>query len=226
MSEVTGVVLAAGSGQRMGLPIPKLLLPVRGKPMLAWVLDLVERLPLTDRAVVVGAHAFHILSVLFPVEAKSAEIVSNQAITSSPKRENSPSCIFPPLVEERVLPRGSKTWRVLHNPAWPEGIGSSLRRAAETITTGMLVFLGDMPFVPEPIAQAVLARAGEKPVAPSYQNRRGFPVYLPPSFRPQLLQLTGDKGARDLLAHCELIPSDHPGVLWDVDRLEDLRNER
>jgi hypothetical protein len=37
-----GVVLAAGPGRRMGLPIPKLLLPIGGKPMLERVLDLVE----------------------------------------------------------------------------------------------------------------------------------------------------------------------------------------
>lgn len=226
MPEVTGVVLAAGFGQRMGLPTPKLLLPVRGKPMLAWVLDLVERLPLSDRVVVVGAYAFQILSALFPAEARNTGGFGNHVTTSSPEKKSLLSCFSSPLLEERVLPRGNKTWRVLHNPDWPEGMGSSLRRAAEAVTTGMLVFLGDMPFVPESIAQAVLARAGEKPVAPSYQNRRGFPVYLPPSFRPQLLQLKGDKGARDLLAHCELIPSHHPGVLWDVDRLEDLRDER
>lgn len=193
MAEVVGVVLAAGPGKRMGLSFSKLLLPVHGKPMLAWVLDLVERLPLAERAIVVGAHAQEVLSALFSAPEKGL--------------------------------RGAKVWRVLYNPHWPEGMGSSLRCAAEAVSTGMLVFLGDMPFIPEQAALAVLARAGERALAPSFHVRRGFPVYLPPSLRPALLELKGDVGARDLLGDCELIPWDDPGVVIDVDGPEDLGGE-
>ncbi|MGQ9700289.1 MAG: nucleotidyltransferase family protein [Candidatus Bipolaricaulaceae bacterium] len=193
MAEVAGVVLAAGAGKRMGLSFPKLLLPVQGKPMLAWVLDLVEKLPLAERVIVVGAYPKEILSALFSVP------------------------------EEGL--RGAKIWRVLYNPHWSEGIGSSLRCAAEAISTGMLVFLGDMPFVPEQAALAVLAQAGERALAPSFHGQRGFPVYLPPSLRSALLDLKGDVGARYLLGDCELIPWDDPGVVWDVDWPEDLGGE-
>lgn len=86
----------------------------------------------------------------------------------------------------------------------------------------MLVFLGDMPWVSEEAARAVLARAGDRPVAPMYGGRRGFPVYLPPSLRPQLRALSGDHGARDLLRECDLIPWPDDGVIRDVDRAEDL----
>jgi len=111
---------------------------------------------------------------------------------------------------------------VIVNEAWEEGIGSSLRRAAEEVEDGMLIFLGDMPWVPEEAARAVLSRAGDHPVAPAYRGRRGFPVYVPPSLRPQLLALHGDKGARDLLAECHVVPWEDPGVIRDVDRVEDL----
>ncbi|MGB9861438.1 MAG: nucleotidyltransferase family protein [Candidatus Bipolaricaulaceae bacterium] len=198
------MVLAAGPGRRMGLSVPKLLLPVRGKPVLTWVLELVERLPLSERVLVLGAHAEEILAALF----------------SFPDR-NPP----PPLREEMVGVRGNMVWRILWNPDWPEGMASSLRRAVKFVPTGMLVFLGDMPFVPEEAALAVLARAGEEPVAPSFRGQRGFPVYLPPSLRPALLNLKGDVGARDLLGHCLLVPWDDPGVVRDVDRPEDLGGE-
>lgn len=199
--EVAGVVLAAGPGRRLGLSTPKPLLPVRGRPMLAWVLDLVERLPLAPRVLVVGAHAPEILAALF--------------------------ADLPPIPQgpEFWARREGHTWRVLYNPDWPEGMGTSLRRAAEAVHTGMLVFLGDMPFVPKDAAQAVLARAGDHPVAPSFRGQRGFPVYLPASLRPKLLGLWGDVGARHLLEDCELIPWDHPGVVKDVDQLEDLGGE-
>ncbi|MCS7240175.1 MAG: nucleotidyltransferase family protein [Candidatus Bipolaricaulota bacterium] len=224
MPEVAGVVLAAGPGKRMGLPSPKLLLPIRGKPILAWVLDLVERLPLTERIIVVGAYASQIISALFSPAALNSWNFSTPPF--SPQERAIPSCAPCLSPEEKIMFHGEKNWRVLYNPNWPEGMGSSLRRAAEAVTTGMLVFLGDMPFVPESAARAVLGRAGEKPVAPSYQGQRGFPVYLPPSFRAQLLRLRGDKGARDLLKECELVPSADPGVIWDVDQPEDLQAER
>lgn len=199
--EVAGVVLAAGPGRRLGLPTPKPLLPVQGKPMLGWVLDVVERLPLSSRVLVLGAHAEEILSTLF---------AGGSPVLSAPE-------------EERV--RNGQIWHILYNPAWPEGLASSLRRAAAFLSTGMLVFLGDMPFVPEAAARAVLARACDHPVAPSFRGQRGFPVYLPPSLLPELLKLTGDVGARDLLGECELIPVEHPGVVFDVDRWEDLGGE-
>ncbi len=161
--------------------------------MLAWVLDLVESLPLSERVLVVGAHAEAILSALFSAPEKGL--------------------------------REEKMWRVIHNPEWPEGMGSSLRCAAELVSTGMLVFLGDMPFVPYEAALAVLSRAGERPVAPSYRGQRGFPVYLPSSLRSALLELKGDVGARFLLEECELIPWEDPGVVVDIDRPEDVGGE-
>lgn len=193
---MTGVVLAAGPGRRMGLPTPKLLLPLDGKPMLAWVLDMVEGLPLAARLLVVGAYAQEIIRALFATEFFGEE--------------------------ESVFLRDGKPWRVLYNRGWPEGMASSLRWAARAVDGGMLLFLGDMPFVPKEAAQAVLAQAGDLPVAPAYQGQRGFPVFLPAPLRPQLLGLRGDVGARDLLRECVLLPWDGPGVVWDLDRPEDL----
>jgi len=189
---VTGVVLAAGAGRRMKetrspggdstlLERPKLLLPFRGRPLLAWTVALVEGLPLARRLIVLGAQAKEV---------------------------------------EREIPFSG--WEVVVNQDWPRGMGTSLRRAAECVEGGMLVFLGDMPCVPEEAARAVLARAGDRPVAPAYRGQRGFPVYLPSRLRPQLLTLSGDVGARDLIGDCELIPWDDPGVVWDVDCEEDL----
>ncbi len=188
---MTGVVLAAGAGRRMGQP--KLLLPLNGRPLLTWVVDLVERLPLDERVIVLGAEAEVVREALFSPHP-------------TPRRG-----------EDR-----RSGWRVLFNADWPEGMGSSLRRAAEEVKDGMLVFLGDMPWVPEAAARAVLARAGDRPVAPAHRGRRGFPVYLPPSLRPKLARLSGDRGARDLLGDCEVFPWDDPGVIQDVDVSADL----
>jgi CTP:molybdopterin cytidylyltransferase MocA len=187
---MTGVVLAAGEGRRMGRP--KLLLPVEGRPLLSWVVDLVERLPVDERLIVLGAEATAIREAFFSSRGEGAHL----------------------------------PWHLVVNEDWYDGMGSSLRRAAEAVAGGMLVFLGDMPWVPEAAARAVLGRAGDRPVAPAYRGRRGFPVYLPPSLRPALLQLSGDRGARDLVGDCEVIPWDDPGVVRDVDAPADLPGSR
>jgi|Deesub1362B_J571_1020462.scaffolds.fasta_scaffold03330_4 molybdenum cofactor cytidylyltransferase len=195
---VTAVVLAAGAGKRMGRP--KLLLAYRGKPLLSWTLELVERLPLSRRLIVLGAQAPEILEEIFGLRPPAL-----------------------PAHDASRVTRHGFLWDVLINPGWEEGMGSSLRLAAERVEGGMLVFLGDMPEVPRGAALEVLRRAGDQPVAPSFQGRRGFPIYLPRELRPQLLALGGDIGARELVREsCQLIPWPDPGVVLDVDREEDL----
>jgi UDP-N-acetylglucosamine diphosphorylase/glucosamine-1-phosphate N-acetyltransferase len=49
------VVLAAGKGTRMASPLPKVLHPAAGRPLLAWVLDAARAVP-CDRLVVVVGH--------------------------------------------------------------------------------------------------------------------------------------------------------------------------
>lgn len=251
---VSGVVLAAGAGTRMGRP--KLLLPVDGRPLLAWVVDLVDRLPLDERVIVLGAEMEAVCEALFsphpdplPPGGEGDPLHRGtrggrrehpggefwvQAVPPNPAflcdlgvldgKRAVPSSPQPSPARERGCRQAGKdtAWRVLNNPHWQQGLGSSLRRAAEAGEGGLLVFLGDMPWVSEEAARAVLARAGDRPVAPMYGGRRGFPVYLPSSLRPQLQALGGDQGARDLLRACDLIPWSDDGVIRDVDRVEDL----
>ncbi len=125
-----------------------------------------------------------------------------------------------PEVKERIRLPG---WQVEVNRGWEEGMASSLRLAeASAGPGGLLVFLGDMPHVPKKACLEVLSQAGDTPVAPACNGVRGFPVYLPPSFRPKLRLLRGDRGARGLLSECRLLQQDNPGVLWDVDEMKDL----
>lgn len=56
--------------------------------------------------------------------------------------------------------------------------------------------------------------------ASAYAGRNGVPAYIPAAFFPQLAQLTGDSGARDLLRTAPTIPLPH-GEL-DIDTPADL----
>lgn len=264
-THVSGVVLAAGAGTRMGQP--KLLLPVGGRPLLAWVVDLVDGLPLDERVIVLGAQAEAVYDALFaphpcslPQGGKeSGDADASRQPVPMPDRSIDPlfhstaahvrrsvvgadlrrcAVAAPPHGRGIRSPspsaerdrRGTRheaardnVWRIVHNPRWREGMGSSLRRASEALNGGgMLVFLGDMPWVSEDAARAVLSQVGDRPVAPAYRGERGFPVYLPPSLRSQIQTLVEDKGARELLRGCELIPWPNDEVIRDVDRAEDL----
>ncbi len=114
-------------------------------------------------------------------------------------------------------------WRVAVNSRWPEGMASSLQAGeAAAPPGGLLILLGDMPCVPEEACLAIISQAGDVPMAPSYSDLRGFPVYLPPALRPRLHELRGDCGARSLLGECRSLPQGDPGVMWDVDKAGDL----
>jgi molybdenum cofactor cytidylyltransferase len=112
-----------------------------------------------------------------------------------------------------------------------EGMGASLRAGAATLpadTAGVFVFLGDMPRVPIAVLGALAAavRAGAPAAAPQFRGRRGNPVLMGAGLITPLLGLSGDKGARDILAGLgaglALVEAPDDGVLFDVDRPEDL----
>lgn len=121
--------------------------------------------------------------------------------------------------------------RMVHAADYAEGMAHSLRMGVAGLpaeTLGAFVFLGDMPRVPrdilQPMAEAV--RGGALAAAPVFQGRRGNPVLLAAELFPQVLALTGDAGARSVLDglgdRLALVESPDDGVLFDVDRAEDL----
>jgi molybdenum cofactor cytidylyltransferase len=112
-----------------------------------------------------------------------------------------------------------------------EGMGASLRTAVAALpadTDGAFVFLGDMPRIPPGLAQtlAEAMRPGVELAAPRFEGRRGHPVLFGRACFPALLALTGDVGAREVLAEADerlvMVDSPDAGVLFDVDRREDL----
>jgi len=111
-----------------------------------------------------------------------------------------------------------------------QGMGASLACAARAAgaADGYLVALADMPFVrPSTIAAVRDALAqGAALAAPYWRARRGHPVGIAGRFRAELMALSGDEGAKPLLAAraSELvkIPVGDPGAIRDIDRPSDL----
>ena len=114
------------------------------------------------------------------------------------------------------------------NPARADGMGSSLACGASALPgklDAVLVALGDMPRVREDTCRRLLAAFDQGPAArivlPVYGGRRGHPVLFGAGHLPALRALTGDSGARSVLAaHADAVlevPVDDAGVLLDID---------
>lgn len=120
---------------------------------------------------------------------------------------------------------------VAYNPKHRFGMATSLRRgliAAAAETEGVLVCLGDMPFIHAATINLLIQHFTEAPtsliVLPTYQQRPGHPVLFSRQYREALMNLEGDVGARSVLeAHATAvmrIPVEDPGILHDVDTRE------
>lgn len=111
-----------------------------------------------------------------------------------------------------------------------EGMGASLACgvSAAAGAQGWVVALADMPAIGRAtVARVVTAlREGADIVAPACRGRRGHPVGFSRPFAAELMALEGDTGARGILqryaAQMELLETDDPGVLVDVDTPGDL----
>jgi molybdenum cofactor cytidylyltransferase len=199
---VLGVVLAAGGSTRMGRP--KQLAGLGGRPLLAHVLASLQDAPV----------------------------------------DGGPGGLMPsPPVDRVVVALGGAAGEVLERvdlgraeplvvEGWAAGMGHVLASALARAGSGwqaVVVLLGDQPLVPgAAVARVVDAwRAGAGPVVTAtYGGRPGHPKLFDRSLLPDLLRLSGDAGARDLVAaHPEWVHRVEVGDLGsdaDVDVEVDL----
>lgn len=161
------------------------------------------------RTTVLGATVRHAVASHLPVVVVTTEALAPIARTSVASRD---------VV---VLPDpapGSKL---------PYGMGYSIAAgvAARPEADGWLVLPGDMPLVRGETIAAVAAPLALHPVCyAQYRGRRGHPVGFAAELYSELIALSGDEGARRLVARypAHAVEVDDPGVLVDVDTLADL----
>lgn len=112
-------------------------------------------------------------------------------------------------------------------PVRGRGMGDSIAAGvgARADAPGWLLLPADMPRV-KPATLVAVARGLEShPVAyAQHQGRRGHPVAFSAEMYSELIGLTGDEGARRLVARypAAAVEVDDPGVLIDIDTTQDL----
>lgn len=121
--------------------------------------------------------------------------------------------------------------RVVENDKFEQGLSTSMKGGIEAScpqTGGYLFFLGDMPLISPDDVRAVLAeaRSGASLAAPGFSGKRGFPVYLHRKWQEDLLEVTGDKGAREIIKenreNLTVVDRENRGVIMDIDEKKDL----
>jgi molybdenum cofactor cytidylyltransferase len=113
----------------------------------------------------------------------------------------------------------------------PLGMGFSIAAgvSARPDASGWLVLPGDMPMVSPETLRRVARGLEDNPVAyAQHHGLRGHPVGFDAELFSELVTLTGDEGARRLIARypAQGVEVDDRGVLIDVDTVDDLARLR
>lgn len=128
---------------------------------------------------------------------------------------------------------GNRPIRFVVNERFKEGMASSIVcgiQAAANPEIGIMLLLGDMPSILTKtltnLCHLFRQQEGKCIVAPVMNGRQGNPVIFPPVLRPQLLQLTGDRGPKLFLEKYKemlvTLPVTDPGIFIDVDTQVDF----
>jgi len=186
---VVGIVLAAGMSTRMGRP--KQLLPLGGRPALAWIVDiLAARL---DQVVVVLGHRAE----------EIAAAVADCGVT------------------------------LAMNENYRQGMLSSVQCGLRAVVdVDYLICLGDQPQLAGSVVEQVLqasTTADRGMVIPTYEGKRGHPIYLRSKYRREVLDLSLDGGLNRLM---QRHPDDvlevavaEDGILEDMDTPADYQHQ-
>lgn len=117
--------------------------------------------------------------------------------------------------------------QVVRCERWAEGMSQAIRvgitAVAETNAASAVVLTADMPFVTAAHLQA-LSRRHREVRASGYDGRKGVPAHFPRTAFPELQQLEGDSGARELLQRAQTVELGADAL--DIDTPESLAEAR
>jgi molybdenum cofactor cytidylyltransferase len=136
-------------------------------------------------------------------------------------------------VEQIQHALGGRPVRFVHAADYAEGLSASLKAGIAAVPedcAAALVCLGDMPLVTGRMIDRLLSNydpdEGRLIVLPTFRGKQGNPMLWDRRFFAEILQITGDSGARFLLAkHMEAVVEVEmadDAVLRDFDTTESL----
>lgn len=121
------------------------------------------------------------------------------------------------------------------NPNFRDGMLSSIQWGFENVPESIeavLVMLGDQPLVTSSVINRIIQTYKQTKkgiILPVYHKRRGHPILIDFKYRDEVKQINPDTGLRELVHnHTQDILEvevDDPGILKDIDTLEDYKAE-
>jgi molybdenum cofactor cytidylyltransferase len=128
---------------------------------------------------------------------------------------------------------GGRPVRYVHAPDYAEGLSASLKAGIAAVSedcAAAVVCLGDMPLVTGRMIDRLLSHydpeEGRKIVLPTFRGKQGNPMLWDRQFFQEILQISGDSGARFLLGkHLEAVTEVEmadDAVLRDFDTTDSL----
>jgi CTP:molybdopterin cytidylyltransferase MocA len=120
---------------------------------------------------------------------------------------------------------------IVENPDWAEGMSTSLRAGLAAVlpdptVTAVAVALADQPRIGADAYRRLVSahQNGAALAVATYDGKRGHPVLIGRAHFDEAMRMTGDEGARSLLAAHDVVevPCDGTGDAADVDTQADL----
>ena len=132
------------------------------------------------------------------------------------------------------LERFNHTISTIFNPDWQQGMGTSIRIGVEKLAQKsdlILILLSDQPFVSKILLQnmmQIFIKSQNHIVSCTYNEQLGVPMLFDKSIFPELLRLSGDKGAKSFLHLYKnsISTIDFPEGIIDIDTSEDIEKLR
>ncbi len=126
-----------------------------------------------------------------------------------------------------------KPVKVVINPDYNSGMSTSIACGLTTVSNnaqGIMLALADLPLIEKWIIAKLISAFSEQRqgiVAPVYKKRRGHPVIFDMKYKAELSSLTGDVGARGIIAaHPEdvlEVEVESESIFCDIDDEDDYR---
>ncbi len=121
-----------------------------------------------------------------------------------------------------------RTVRFVHNPEYKRGLSTSLRTALAALpknVSGVLVCLGDMPFVDSALINKLIKAydpVREHSIClPVYQGKFGNPVLWDKKYFQEMMEVRGDVGAKHIIGDYQQyvveVEVDNASVVQDID---------
>ena len=126
--------------------------------------------------------------------------------------------------------------RCIYNPDYRQGMFSSFKHGFGALPGSIHAVFAhpvDIPLISSRIVRKMLKAFEKQPdsvIYPSYRGNPGRPALIPADLLGDIQQSGDQGGLRNVLQtnedRSQFVEVNHPGILWDMDKIEDYRRLR